>query len=105
MGKCIRAIKQRITEHLRYIRNKDIEETAFTEHVVKERDFATKENFRLIEEVNDPEAFHLLESYHIARNKDRAVNKDDGNAYSPLFEFLKVKRDESEIVPVYTHFC
>lgn len=104
VGKCIRAIKQRITEHLRYIKNKDVEETAFTEHVVKERHFATRTNFDLIEEVNDPTKLDLLESYHIFKNRHQVVNKDNGNAYSPLFEILKVKRDENVILPVYNTF-
>lgn len=105
VGKTIRAIKARITEHLRYIRNKDIEETAFTEHVVKEKHFVSRINFKLLEEVNDLQRIDLLESYHIFRNKDLVVNKDNGNAYTKLFELLKVKRDETEIIPKYSHFA
>ncbi len=49
IGKCIRAIKP-----------------AFTEHVVKEHHFATKENFELIEPVNNPKKlFFGIISHHI----------------------------------------
>lgn len=105
IGKSIRAVKERISKHMRYIKNRAIDETAFTEHVVMEKHFASKANFELIEEVYDLQKIDLLESYHIYSNKDCVVNKDDGNAYSPLFELLETKRDATMMYPKYSHYA
>lgn len=74
VGKSVRVVKERISEHLRCIKNRAIGETAFTEHVVMERHFASKTNFELIEEVYDLLKIQLFESHHIYNNKDCVVN-------------------------------
>lgn len=46
--RCKRKVKKCFTEHLRYIRNGEIEETAFTEHCVLQKHKVEKKDFKLI---------------------------------------------------------
>lgn len=81
-------MKNRFTELLRYIRNKEINENAFTEHCVLNDHQIEKEDFKLIHEVRNIHHLDLIESLYIYLHRDRAVNKDAGNGYSHLFEVI-----------------
>lgn len=91
IGLTKRALKKRIAEHIRYVNNKDIEQTALTDHVVTSvpSHKISRQSFKLLEEVRDIYKLNVTESFHIYKNKLTAVNKDDGNGYSTLFELIK----------------
>lgn len=89
IGLTKRALKKRITEHLRYVRNEDTEETALTEHVVTNKHKISPTSFKLLEGVRDVYKLNIAESLHIFKNRASVVNKDNGNAYSTLFELIR----------------
>ena len=69
--------------------NEDTEETALTEHVVSNNHSISRTSFKLLEEVRDIYKLNVTESFHIYKNRSVAVNKDDGNGYTNLFELIK----------------
>lgn len=91
-GQTKRSIGRRFKEHLSYIKKNECNKSAIAEHVLAEGHFNVDvTNLKLVKCVYDERQLDAYESYYIA-NDQHALNKDNGNIDSYLFNYRQLRR-------------
>ena len=91
IGQTRRALQTRITEHMRSIKNKDVQK-AIPAHVYNtnhssKHNINSLDNVKLIKHINDPKKLDAYESIFITKEK-HLMNLEKGPIESPLFDLL-----------------
>lgn len=106
IGQTRRRMETRLQEHLREAevarrKNSTNFRSKVAEHIVLENHNITMENATMVNHIKDWRKLDVAESLEIYKShKDTLINKDLGNGYSPLFNFIrKYKTPQREDTP------
>lgn len=89
IGQTKRAVITRFKEHLKCIKNKQMNKSAFAAHALQNGHLnITTDNVKLIKSVSDERRLDAYECVYI-KKEENTVNVDNGNIESVLFSFVK----------------
>lgn len=88
IGQTKRSVQIRTKEHMKHIEKLEPAKSAIAEHSINNRHKVKIDDFKLIEETNDHRKLNILESIHIHKNQQNAINRETGFVSSALFNIL-----------------
>lgn len=84
-GQTRRAIKIRYGEHERHINKNEPDKSSVAKHMIENQHTTSIENLKLVQKVNKYYKLDAYESLYIHKNKDIAMNENDGPIYNSVF--------------------